>query len=155
MESTTSAVMVRRAGVDDVDAVAPLFDAYRRFYGRPGDLPRARAFVDERLRRGESVVFLAERDGRAAGFTQLYPMFSSVGTGRVWLLNDLYVDAGARRGGVATALMQAATDFARSDGALRLTLETQRGNAAAQALYRRLGWVEETGTVWFTRECDA
>jgi len=39
------------------------------------------------------VVFLAlDGDaGRATGFTQLYPLFSSVAARRKWLLNDLLV----------------------------------------------------------------
>lgn len=139
---------IRRATPADLDAVAPLFDAYRRFYGQPGDLPRARAFLAERMRSGESVVLLAERDGQAVGFTQLFPMFSSVRTARMWVLNDLYVEADARRGGVARTLLDAAADFARKDGAVRIVLETTVDNAAARALYRDAGWHEETSQ-WY------
>jgi ribosomal protein S18 acetylase RimI-like enzyme len=139
---------IRRATPADLAALAPLFDGYRRFYGQPTDLPRAEAFLRERIERNESVVLLAERDGRAAGFTQLYPLFSSVRTARLWLLNDLYVDAGARRGGIARALLDAAAHFARADGACGLMLETTPDNHAAQALYRAAGWHEE-GNRWF------
>ena len=34
-------IHITRATIEDVDAVAPLFDAYRRFYEQPADLPRA------------------------------------------------------------------------------------------------------------------
>ena len=94
-----------------------LFDAYRVFYSQPSDPARARDFLRERMGAGESVVLLAMLDGRAAGFTQLYPLFSSVRTARLWLLNDLFVDPAARRRGVAQALMHAAADFARGEGA--------------------------------------
>lgn len=139
---------IRRATPADLDAVAPLFDAYRRFYHQPGDLPRARTFLAERMQAGESVVLIAERDSSAVGFTQLFPMFSSVRTARMWVLNDLYVDAGARRGGVARALLDAAADFARKDGAVRIVLETTVDNTAARALYRDAGWHQET-TQWY------
>ena len=59
---------------------------------------------------------------------------------RVWVLNDLYVDADARRHGVAQALLDAAADFARDDGAIRLELETTPDNRTAQALYESGGW---------------
>ncbi|MFT3805936.1 GNAT family N-acetyltransferase [Arenimonas sp.] len=139
---------VRRMEAGDVDRVAPLFDGYRRFYGQPTDLPRAAAFLRERLDRDESVVLFAERAGEALGFTQLYPIFSSVGTDRVWLLNDLFVADTARRLGVGEALLFAARDFGQSRGALRLVLETTRDNQIAQALYRKLGW-QADATQWF------
>jgi len=101
----------------------------------------SRAVLDARMRRNESVIFLAQLDdGTAAGFTQIYPFFSSVRAARVWVLNDLFVTAGARRRGVANALLDAATAFARNDGAIRLELETTPDNASAQALYRAAGW---------------
>ena len=140
---------IRRATLADLDALAPLFDAYRRFYAQPGDLARARDFLQARLAAGESVVLLAGRDGAAVGFTQLYPVFSSVRTARMWILNDLYVDAAARRGGVARALLAAAAEFARADGAAGLMLETGRDNAPARALYRAAGRLEDASQ-WYS-----
>ncbi|KGQ19527.1 Acetyltransferase, GNAT family [Lysobacter dokdonensis DS-58] len=141
--------LLRRATPDDLDAVAPLFDAYRRFYSQPGDVPRARAFLRERMDNGESVVLVAQRDGDIVGFTQLYPIFSSVRTARTWLLNDLFVAEGARRHGVAKALLDGAADFAREQGAAGLMLETTRDNAPARALYRAAGWHEDD-TQWYS-----
>lgn len=140
---------VRRATIEDVDAVAPLFNLYRTFYEQPDDLALARNFIAERLRQDQSVIFLAEVDSKAAGFTQLYPAFSSVSATHVWILNDLYVDAAARRQGAARALLQTATEFARADGARRLELETDQSNASAQALYRSQGWELFDGTLRF------
>jgi GNAT superfamily N-acetyltransferase len=141
-------ISVKQMHAEDIARVAPLFDGYRRFYGQQGDIARAERFLRERCERGESVVLFAERDGVALGFTQLYPIFSSVGTERVWLLNDLYVSDTARRSGIGEALLAAAGDFGREQGALRLMLETGRDNVIAQALYRKLGWVADA-TQWF------
>lgn len=133
---------VRQAGPGDVDLVAPLFDAYRQFYQQPSDPALARAFLAERLARGESVVFLAERDGRAVGFVQLYPLFSSTAERprRLWLLNDLFVAPEARGGGVGRALMDRARRLAEETGAVGLELATARTNTGAQRLYESLGY---------------
>ena len=141
---------IRAATIADLDAVAPLFDAYRQFYGQPADPARARAFIGDRLRNGDAVILLAQRGGAAAGFTQLYPLFSSVRTGRIWQLNDLYVAPTARRHGVGRALLAAARDHAQTSGALGLQLETQRSNAAAQRLYAALGWQRDDSSHVYT-----
>jgi ribosomal protein S18 acetylase RimI-like enzyme len=139
---------VRRATRADPERIAPLFDAYRAFYGQASDLDRARSFIAERIDRDEAVVLLAELDGDAVGFTLLYPFWSSVGTTRVFVLNDLFVHARARRAGVASALLAAAARTGHELGGARLVLETARDNHAAQALYRHAGWSEEE-TQWF------
>ena len=141
--------IISRAGPADLDALALLFDAYRQFYGQASDVPRARDWLRSRLRVGESVVLLARRGGVLVGFVQLYPMFSSVRTAKTWILNDLYVEAAARRGGVARALLDAAATFAREDGAAGNSLETTQDNAAARALYRAAGWNEDR-TQWYS-----
>ena len=141
---------IRRATFHDLDVLVPLFDGYRQFYGKPSDEAGARDFLTARLRLNESMILLA-RDGHGAapGFTQLYPLFSSVRMVRTWLLNDLFVVDGARRGGVARALLDAAAAFAREQGAAGLSLETTRDNAPARALYRAAGWHEDE-TQWYS-----
>jgi ribosomal protein S18 acetylase RimI-like enzyme len=136
----TSAPTVRRARRDDLDALAPLFDAYRRFYEQPGDIALASAFLDERLERGDSVIFVAEAEQQLLGFCQLYPSWCSVAAARIFVLYDLFVDEGVRRDGVGRQLMLAAQAFGRAAGAARLDLSTARTNARAQALYESLGW---------------
>lgn len=140
---------VRRATADDIERLAPLFDLYRGFYEQPSDLSLASAFLTERLSCNESVVLLACEHDALPGFTQLYPSFSSVRARRTWILNDLFVAAGARRRGIARLLLQAAAQFARADGALRLELETDPANLAAQSLYRSLGWMEYDDSLRF------
>ena len=142
-------ISISRAGPADLDALAALFDAYRQFYGQASDIALARQWLRERLRFGESTVLVARRDGAMVGFVQLYPMFSSVRTAKTWIRNDLYVDAGARRRGVARRLLDAAAAFAREDGAAGISLETTQDNAAARALYRAAGWREDA-TQWYS-----
>lgn len=152
-----ASTIASRATLDDLDALAALFDAYRVFYRQVSDPATARSFLDERLRRNESVIFIA-RDGgnrEALGFTQLYPSFSSVSAGRIWVLNDLFVTPAARNCGVARALMNRARDFAMETGALRLVLETAEDNHAAQALYESLGYARESGERHYSLEPEA
>lgn len=132
---------ILRATPDHLDALVPLFDGYRVFYGQESDLARARNFLQERFERQDTVLFLATSDaGDPQGFTHLFPMFTSVGTARVWLLNDLYVSSNHRRLGVARGLMEHAADFAKADGARSLELATLKGNHGAKALYLDLGY---------------
>ena len=135
-----TALATRHATPDDLDQLAPLFDAYRRFYEQPGDVALASAFLHARMERGESTILVAESDGQLLGFCQLYPTWCSVAAARIFVLYDLFVDEGVRRGGVGRALMLAAQDFGRAAGAVRLDLTTARANTRAQALYESLGW---------------
>lgn len=140
---------VHAATPDDLDALAPLFDAYRIFYAQPSDVAGARAFLEDRLHNAESVIFLARYGDRIAGFTQLYPLFTSVGMRRLWLLNDLFVVEDARRLGIARALLQAAHAHAAKTGAAGVMLETQKTNGPAAALYRALGYVRNDVTDFY------
>lgn len=142
---STSSVSVRRASAKDIEAVSALFDAYRVFYEKESDPEGARQFMAERLNKGDSVVFVAEdAEGEALGFTQLYPLFSSVRMRSIWLLNDLYVSKAARRRGVAHALMTRAQVYARESGAAGLELATARDNTSAKSVYHDLGWELDT-----------
>lgn len=137
---------VRQATIHDLDIVAPLFDGYRQFYGQPADLARARAFIAERFQHAESVILLAlDGEGAGLGFTQLYPLFSSVRCTRRYLLNDLFVVPAARRRGVAADLLRAAAEHGRAMGVAGMSLSTAHDNHAAQRLYESLGWELETG----------
>lgn len=132
---------VRQASIHDLDTLVPLFDGYRQFYRQASDPARARTFLAERFEHLESVILLAcDEQGAGLGFVQLFPLFSSVRTARIYLLNDLFVAQAARRQGVASALLVAAADHARALGAARLWLQTERNNVAAQAAYESLGW---------------
>lgn len=135
-----SNITVRQAVLSDLEALVPLFDGYRQFYGRPSDMAAAREFLRARFNHGESVLFIAHECNTPIGFTQLYPSFSSVSLARVFVLNDLFVHEQARRKGVGSKLMSAATDYAKTLGAVRVSLSTATGNETAQTLYHSTGW---------------
>ena len=141
---TTREVEVRQATVADLNLLVPLFDAYRRFYSQPSEPERARCFLLERFEHDQSVIFLAFEDAAAIGFTQLYPSFSSGAMARIFILNDLFVAPEARGRGTGSALLQAAAQYGRRVGALRLVLSTEIANTTAQSVYERMGWQRDT-----------
>ncbi len=135
---------ISRATLDDLEALTPLFDGYRQFYEQPSDLEGARTFLEARLTLGESVIFIARIEEHPAGFTQLYPSWSSVSMRRLWILNDLFVQPNFRQRGVGEGLLERARHHAIETGAKGLMLETAVDNGPAQRLYERLGWERET-----------
>jgi len=140
---------VFQAGLEDLEAVAEVFDHYRVFYKASSDLEGAREFIRERMQNCDSVIFAARHDGCIVGLTQLYPSFSSVSMRRIWILNDLFVDLSYRKQGVATLLMQAAKDFATETKALQLELATHHTNTTAQSLYATLGYVKDEAFYYY------
>ena len=85
-----TSLAVRPATLDDLDQLAPLFDAYRRFYEQPGDVALASAYLLDRMERRESTILVAEADGQLLGFSQLYPTWCSVAAARIFVLYDLF-----------------------------------------------------------------
>ncbi len=140
----SNGVEIRQATVTDLNAIVPLFDAYRRFYRQLSEPERVRQFLFDRFANNQSIVLLALVDGRAIGFTQLYPSFSSTALGRILILNDLFVDPEARCKGVGRALLRAAAEYGRNAGAVRLVLSTEVSNTTAQAVYEKAGWKRDT-----------
>lgn len=136
-------LQVRQGTIDDLDDLVPLFDGYRTFYGQQPDEALARAFLLDRLRHFQSIIFIAFSDGQAIGFAQLFPSFSSARAARTFILNDLFVAPEARSKGAGKALLAAAADYGKAAGAVRLTLSTAHDNLAAQSLYEAMGWSRE------------
>jgi GNAT superfamily N-acetyltransferase len=133
-------INIRRAVKGDIIDLSVLFDRYRVWYHQPSDIAAAEKFLLQRIENEESVIFVAEDGKSLAGFTQLYPIFSSVSLQRAWLLNDLYVHASARKQGVATQLLAAAAAYGRQTDAKWLLLQTGNDNFTAQSLYEKNGW---------------
>lgn len=139
-------VKITQATAADVPDIAALFDRYRQFYKQQSNVEAAREFLKQRVDGGESVIFFATVGSSPVGFCQLFPSFSSVAMQRIWILNDLFVAAEQRNKGVATALLTAATDFAKQNRAARLILSTATDNQVAKRLYEAQGWQLDTAS---------
>nr|WP_299388859.1 GNAT family N-acetyltransferase [Allomuricauda sp.] len=130
--------------MSEIDLVAPLFNAYRIFYGQPSDLEGAKEFLMDRLTNQESIIFLAVEEGIPLGFTQLYTTFSSVSMQPFYILNDLFVVPKARKKGVGEQLLNQAKILCQANDYKGVALETAVDNPA-QKLYERLGWQKDQG----------
>ena len=134
---------ITKASRNDLDFLAPLFNAYRTFYGQKTDLAGAKSFLRDRLENQDSIIFLATEQGRPIGFTQLYTSFSSVSMKPIYILNDLYVESSQRKKGVGKALLNKAKELCKKNGFKGLALETAIDNPA-QKLYEALGWKKDS-----------
>ena len=137
-------LQIKQASIDDINIVAPLFNAYRIFYNQASDMTGATNFLYERIVKNQSTLFIAFINGEAVGFTQLYPIFSSISLRPALLLNDLYIAETARKMGIATALLNKAKEFGKQNNAGWLLLETVFDNYNAQSLYEKNGWIKQT-----------
>ena len=146
----SAAVQVVRAGPDRVDAATRLFLGYLGFYEKAVSPEAAFAFIDARLRQGDSVIFLAEVDGQALGFMQLYSAYASLSLAPSWILNDLFVVPEGRGQGIGSALMHAARDLGMANGAAEIFLQTARTNLSAQSLYEALGYQRDDEFLVYT-----
>ena len=82
----------------------------------------------------------AWRDGRLAGFVHyiVHPVTGHVDP--VCYMQDLFVAEDHRQQGIARALVLALAELARRAGYARLYWLAETDNAAAQALYKNLGY---------------
>ena len=133
---------IKKASSEDIAKVAFLFDVYRVFYKQSSDLQKAFDFLEQRIAKEESVIFLALLKGEAVGIVQMYPIFSSVSLKRAWLLNDLFVAEQARNQGVGEALLQEAKQYGKETNAAFIILQTADDNYKAQSVYEKNGWIK-------------
>jgi len=129
--------------IEQLDDLAPLFDAYRVFYKQDSNLEQAKHFLKDRLTKKDSIIYIAYIDELAVGFTQLYPTFSSVSMEQMYVLNDLYVSPNYRGKNIGQQLIQVAKNLCINNNYKGLTLQTAFNNPA-QHLYERLGFIKDT-----------
>jgi ribosomal-protein-alanine N-acetyltransferase len=70
-------------------------------------------------------------------------VFSAASPGE-WEVENIVVDPALRKQGIAQALLRELGTRAKERGGMRIHLEVRASNAAAIALYRKVGFVETT-----------
>lgn len=138
--------MISLVGESDLTVLLPLMRGYCDFYEvEPRDedlLALASTLLADPEKDG---VQLIARDGAGAavGFATIYWSFSTHRTGRLGVMNDLFVAPEARGQRVGERLIEACVERCRARGALALEWETALDNERAQALYDRVGGKRE------------
>jgi ribosomal protein S18 acetylase RimI-like enzyme len=135
---------VRRAEVADAEAIAQLLHDFNSEFDDPTPGPRVLA---ERVRRlladGEIRVLLGGSTPDGLAVLRFRPA--------LWAdaldcyLEELYVVPDRRGQGLGRALMEAAIELARREGAAHMDLGTSEDDVAARALYERLGFSNREG----------
>lgn len=142
-----------KASFEHIPQITLLLDEYRVFYGQNSDIEAATKFLEARVSKNDSIIFLAIKNEKPVGFTQLYPSYSSVSLQPVYILNDLYVHKNQRGLGVGKALLNKAKEFCSAMQYKGLALETAIDNPAQQ-LYENLGWKKDTACFHYFWTCD-
>ncbi len=131
-------MLIRKAGIDDLNGLSELFNEYRIFYKKETDIEGAKQFLKERLLKNDSEIFISFSDTVMTGFVQLYPLFSSTRIRKLLMLNDLFVNEKFRGQGVSLALINRAKELCLQTGACGFMLETAKTNLIANSLYQKI-----------------
>jgi ribosomal protein S18 acetylase RimI-like enzyme len=112
-------------------------------------------FLTAMLHSPDAAVFVAEEAGVVIGYTfvALEPLSWKELRGPAGFIHDLAVAEESRRTGAGTKLMAAGMGWLRDQGAPRVILWTAAPNAAAQALFQKLGFRDTM--IEMTRELPA
>lgn len=132
---------IRLAESEDVDDLSILFDAYRCFYKMKSDKEGAKVFLEKRIEKEESLIFICfDGEEKQVGFVQVYRLFSSTRMQPLWLLNDLYVIPEFRGKHISVKLIEKVQKECYDSGACGLLLETQKSNTIGNNLYPKTGF---------------
>jgi len=132
-------LVVRRAGGADADTIGRLLHDFNTEFHEPTPGPPALA---ERARRlldaGDTAVLLGGVEPCGLAVLRFRPSIWTPGL--ECYLAELYVVPERRGQGLGRALMDAAIDLARSEGADYMDLGTSEDDVAARHLYESLGF---------------
>lgn len=136
-------MIVRRATETDLPLLTVLFDEYRQFYGSSSNIKQTQDFLLKRFRNQQTIIFVSQKDDIITGFIVMYHGFSTAACGEYYILDDTYVTPNYRRQGSAHQLIDTAILYARQQGAMRISLQTDANNIEARKLYEKLGFVRD------------
>ncbi len=131
----------RLATTEDRSQLIGLVEGYFDFYQTP--FPGAAqigALLDTVLNDTRLGVYVVADDAtQLVGFASLYSCIDTLVAGRILVMNDLFVEPGARGAGHGAALLAASQRYAAESGYARLDWVTAADNVDAQRFYDRHG----------------
>lgn len=128
--ATESAIVLRDAGVDDLDAIMTLETATF------ANDAWSRGAMAHELAAGHTRYFVALAEGEVIGYAGL-----SVPSGAAQAdIQTIAVDAAHRRFGIGAMMLRRLLDEARTRGVDDVLLEVRADNPGAQAMYERHGF---------------
>ncbi len=130
---------------------AELFDEYRQHYGANPAPDAVEAWMRDQMLADRMRVYGAGRGDRLRALCTVAVVPAALTLRTVWLVRDLYVEPDARRGGLARALLAHVADDGRSEGAHRLSLQTEADNSWALDLYAKAGFQPVTDVALLNR----
>jgi ribosomal protein S18 acetylase RimI-like enzyme len=136
--------VVRRALVEDSQAIGRLLHDFNREFDEPTPEPGTLAKRVRELLADRAITVLLAGDG-PEGLAVLRFRRAIWTPGLECYLAELYVVPTRRRQGLGRALLQAAIELARSEGADTMDLGTSEDDVAARALYESLGFRNREG----------
>jgi ribosomal protein S18 acetylase RimI-like enzyme len=135
---------VRRAGVEDAEAVGRLLHDFNTEYDDYTPGPEAMGKrIGQLLESGDVTVLLAGDGPDGLAVLRFRPSLWSESLD--CYLEELYVVPARRGEGLGRALMEAAMETARAEGAGYMDLGTAETDTAARALYEKLGFSRTEG----------
>ena len=143
-EPDTDRPRVRRATPGDAAQVARLLHDFQAEFDEPS--PGLETLEDRYadLIRSKEMIVLLIGDG-PDGFTQLRFRPWVYSAGLCAYLEELYVVPSLRGNGLGRALLEAAMDAARTEGAEQMELGTSEADTAARGLYESTGFTNREG----------
>lgn len=145
-------VQVRPAELQDADAVDQLILYLDQFHAEarpdlfhaPSQKPRGDHFLQTVLENTQHHVLIAMRNGEAVGFVHVIIKHSAPGNPRVERqyseIDTIAVHPMAQRLGAGRALIEAAVNWAESQGVHDHQVAVHEFNRSARKLYERLGF---------------
>lgn len=121
--------MIREMTAADMEAI----EAMEREYFTDA---WTRSAWEEELENPRSVTFVEEEGGQIRGYLNLWAVLDE---GQI---NRFAVASSHRRTGIGSRLLARAEEFAQEKGLYSLTLEVRLSNEAAQAAYKKAGFLE-------------
>ena len=133
-------VRIREAKATDADAIAELLGVL----GYPATSAEVRKRLTRLKKLDSAVILVADLEGRAVGVVTGHVMAAIHSTPIVAWLTVLSVSDRHQQMGIGAKLTGAVEDWARKQGAIRVSLTSGLQRAGAHAFYERLGY-ERTG----------